>query len=498
MEPTNRKNNGTCVPTSSNSVVWDGPDIACISLCRGDKITDVVYKLATELCSLKNNLDVTKLNFEDFELGKCGLDSTIDFLQFLLDEIAKLKGDTNVSTSSALAEDPGSVVIKDTGWFKTIKNIYGEYANVISYEEFAQKTIAITTQNQKNVKTANESIASLSTLVEGINKQLETITNGTNSDLYEAQTNAIVVKGSKLTLDSFVARLETDYNTFKLNTGDTVETMALATQVTEDVTTTYPSTKSLIFKENDSISNMIYNLLLENQDLRKTVKYLIEKVGTRTIDVIIDSFSYNRASNKFVINGTINGMIGSYTITKAEVIISAIGSESVVKTFDASNNSFSINLTDINLPAEVTKFVNIKLTILDSNTGTDFIAESKIAYIDPYSNYPTLQLSSTDTQIVVGFNWTSGVQTKAITVYNTNNEIVQLSHITCNPGENEIVLSEFTVNTSYYVQLGDGVEQQISTQAYTCSLNTLTDISSVAGIGECSIATINTYLNRYE
>ncbi len=38
-------------------------------------------------------------------------------------EIAKLKGDTNVSTSSALAEDPGSVVIKDTGWFKTIKNI---------------------------------------------------------------------------------------------------------------------------------------------------------------------------------------------------------------------------------------------------------------------------------------------------------------------------------------------------------------------------------------
>ena len=248
-------------------------------------------------------------------------------------------------------------------------------------------------------------------------------------------------------------------------------------------------------KSNFTVIKMLYNFAFKK---RVIMRDLIEKVGTRTIDVIIDSFSYNRASNKFVINGTINGMIGSYTITKAEVIISAIGSESVVKTFDASNNSFSINLTDINLPAEVTKFVNIKLTILDSNTGTDFIAESKIAYIDPYSNYPTLQLSSTDTQIVVGFNWTSGVQTKAITVYNTNNEIVQLSHITCNPGENEIVLSGFTVNTSYYVQLGDGAEQQISTQAYTCSLNTLTDISSVAGIGECSIATINTYLNRYE
>ena len=498
MEPTNKKTNGTCVPTSSNSVVWDGPDIECIQLCRGDRITDVIYKLATELCSLKNNLDVTKLNFEDFELGKCGLDTTIDFLQFLLDEIAKLKGDTNVSTSDALAEDPGSVVIKDTGWFKTIKNIYGEYANVISYDEFAQKTIALTTQNQKNVKTANESISSLTTLVSSLNEQIEQITNGTNSALYEAQTDAVVTKASKLTLDSFVARLEVDYNAFKLKTGDPTESMALAVLVTADKTTTYPSNNQLDLKKNDSISNMIYNLLLENQDLRKTIKYLIEKVGTRTIDIIINSFSYNGVFNKFVINGTIDGMIGSYTITKAEVTISAIGSESIVKTFDASSNSFNINLADINLPAEVSKFVSIGLTVLDSNTGTDFTAKSNVMYVDPFSNYPTLQLTSTDTQIVVEFNWTSGVQTKAITVYNANNEIVQLSHVTCNPGDNEIVLSGFTANTSYYIQLGDGAKQQISTQVYTCSLNTLTDISSDAGIGECSIATINTYLNRYE
>lgn len=50
-----------CVPISSNCVVWQGPDIACINLCAGDTVTDVVYKLATELCQL---IDTTGIDME--------------------------------------------------------------------------------------------------------------------------------------------------------------------------------------------------------------------------------------------------------------------------------------------------------------------------------------------------------------------------------------------------------------------------------------------------
>lgn len=41
-----------CDNISSNCVIWQGPDIACINLCNGDTITEVVAKLATELCTL--------------------------------------------------------------------------------------------------------------------------------------------------------------------------------------------------------------------------------------------------------------------------------------------------------------------------------------------------------------------------------------------------------------------------------------------------------------
>tara|TARA_R110000868_G_scaffold86914_1_gene243444 strand:+ start:1431 stop:3629 length:2199 start_codon:yes stop_codon:yes gene_type:complete len=53
MIPTNSSSstNG-CDNISSNCVVWQGPDIACINLCNGDTITEVVAKLATELCTL--------------------------------------------------------------------------------------------------------------------------------------------------------------------------------------------------------------------------------------------------------------------------------------------------------------------------------------------------------------------------------------------------------------------------------------------------------------
>jgi hypothetical protein len=52
----------SCSPISSNCVVWQGPDIQCINLCTGDTISDVTYKLATELCDLKQQLDLTDLD----------------------------------------------------------------------------------------------------------------------------------------------------------------------------------------------------------------------------------------------------------------------------------------------------------------------------------------------------------------------------------------------------------------------------------------------------
>lgn len=52
-----------CLPQSSNCVTWQGPDLPCINLCKGDSVSEVVYKLATELCTVKNATDMSDVDF---------------------------------------------------------------------------------------------------------------------------------------------------------------------------------------------------------------------------------------------------------------------------------------------------------------------------------------------------------------------------------------------------------------------------------------------------
>lgn len=51
-----------CSPVSSNCVTWQGPDIQCINLCKGDTISEVTYKLAVEVCDLKSRIGLTDID----------------------------------------------------------------------------------------------------------------------------------------------------------------------------------------------------------------------------------------------------------------------------------------------------------------------------------------------------------------------------------------------------------------------------------------------------
>lgn len=52
MIPSNTNMTSPCTPVSSNCVIWQGPDISCIDLCKGDTVSDVVAALAVQLCEI--------------------------------------------------------------------------------------------------------------------------------------------------------------------------------------------------------------------------------------------------------------------------------------------------------------------------------------------------------------------------------------------------------------------------------------------------------------
>jgi hypothetical protein len=86
MKPLNIDKTG-CSNISSNCVVWQGPNIECIDLCKGDSVTEVVYKLATELCTLMDTFNLTNYDLKCFGLGGCKPSDFKEFIQLLINRI---------------------------------------------------------------------------------------------------------------------------------------------------------------------------------------------------------------------------------------------------------------------------------------------------------------------------------------------------------------------------------------------------------------------------
>ena len=105
MKPLNY-DNSPCSPTSSNCVIWQGPDLDCIKLCKGDTISDVIASLATELCNVMDQLNITNYELSCFNLVGCKPETFQELLQFLIEQICSLQGlsptDTTGKTDDVL------------------------------------------------------------------------------------------------------------------------------------------------------------------------------------------------------------------------------------------------------------------------------------------------------------------------------------------------------------------------------------------------------------
>jgi len=88
-----------CDPVSSNCVIWQGSDVECINLCKGDTVSTVVYKLATELCDLMDTFKITNFDLTCLNLAECTPKEFKELIQLLIDKICEDQGITNTTQS---------------------------------------------------------------------------------------------------------------------------------------------------------------------------------------------------------------------------------------------------------------------------------------------------------------------------------------------------------------------------------------------------------------
>lgn len=108
MKPLNLDNR-PCSPVSSNCIVWQGPDIPCIELCNGDTISDVIFKLATELCTILDQTNVSNYDLSCLGITACGPKDFQALIQLLIEKICELQGLTP-DTSKVTGTCPDCIV----------------------------------------------------------------------------------------------------------------------------------------------------------------------------------------------------------------------------------------------------------------------------------------------------------------------------------------------------------------------------------------------------
>jgi hypothetical protein len=213
-----------CNPVSSNCVIWQGPDIPCITLCNGDSISDVTYKVATEICTLVDQLSLTTPGFDLSCFPPiCPKPENIhDLIQFILDQLCDLQNGTTpagsakslVGSTSANCEDTLACLVPIASCFQ-YTNAFGDLVTQMSIKDYAAAI-------GSRVCSIVNSLTTLTNTVTDINDRLTVIEAcdpcNPPAPVIEIPVSCLTA-GTDIPIETFVQTLETTVCALQAATG---------------------------------------------------------------------------------------------------------------------------------------------------------------------------------------------------------------------------------------------------------------------------------------
>lgn len=261
-----------CSPISSNCVIWQGPDIPCINLCNGDSVSDVVAKLASKLCIIIDQLDITAYDLSCFNPVCPNPQDFQNLIQFILDKVCELEG---ISQEKALSPNcPDNCIVTIATCFQE-PDFLGNIVTTLSLKDYVIKigneVCSILTQ----ITTINNSINQLDARVTLIE---DTCCNGT---VLPTIPTSCLSGSTDIPLVTFVTDLETAFCELQDALGDpTAQNTAVNTQCvanTDEQLSNPPAQMSAIsgwVLSPATVSDTITNMWLTICDIRTAVATL--------------------------------------------------------------------------------------------------------------------------------------------------------------------------------------------------------------------------------
>lgn len=379
-----------CDPVSSNCVTWQGPDISCINLCKGDTISDVVSKLATELCDIQTSLDISGINLSCLELTAAPTD-TNGLFQVIVDQICSLDGRCDTlesaggSTSTASIEATLPVCLQYT-------NLENDLVTTLPIDEYAELVAARVCEIVADVTTLQTQVSDHETRITTL--EGNTVTQYTTPQV----TPSCVLPSVATDIDVVIDELEDQFCTLNSALGGSTEILSVSSNQCENLSSAPQLSSDGIMSSlagwNTSVTNLaqsLENMWLTICDMRSAIKTVQETCCTISCADVI-----------FAVTGSFTG--GTITLDFTGTIIPGVMTEC-----DPTGADVVIS--------DGTNTYNTEVSVLDAitnnNTATIDISATQL---DQYADYTfTITLCVTNGTITCN-------KEKSITITNPDTE----------------------------------------------------------------------------
>jgi hypothetical protein len=448
MKPLNIDKSG-CSNTSSNCVVWQGPNIECIDLCKGDSITEVVYKLAVELCTIMDTFNLDNYDLKCFAGGACKPTDFKEFIQLVINKICYVQScsgclnscdpcdTTSPSTNVPTATTPSNPIVPIAPAFYYV-NPQGDTVTTMPVD-----TYAVTIGNK--VSNMVTQISTIDATLVNHNARITTLEVAPPPVLVLPDiTPVCVLLSTPFPINVVLASLEQQFCELRVATGTPNNIFtgigkqpaglpsapALANPLT--VMSALPGFVTTVQNEADSISNLWVTI----SDMRLAIQNVIDNyLPSDCSGIGLTVFAtYTSPNVTIYVNGTIPGTFVNtfptgtlFTITDS-FKGSAQFSINIISILNSlSGFTFDITTTPLNPASNL--FINASPSFTSTITGSQ--CQSLLNYtIENQANCAVVTYTPTPVSIQYTFTTAALVATYKIELYNaiTNALLATNSH----------------------------------------------------------------------
>lgn len=466
MKPLNL-NKESCNPISSNCVVWQGPDIECINLCKGDSVTEVVYKLATELCDLLEKFNVDNYDISCFNLLECAPDDFEGLIQLLIDKVCACCGETPIV-------DPGTGAL---GCPDCEVNICSEF-----FYQNPQGDTITTMQLKDYVVAIGNRVCQLIGQIDTINSTLQNhetrIINLENApvptvDIPQIQPNCVLP--SQFTdIDVVLDALEEQFCELRTATGNPQAIYQAILQQCAGLNNANQlsgsGTMSNIPGWSASISNLanaMNNVWLTICDIRSAIQTIQAnccETGCDGISISMNAILDSPTSLTVYFTGSVTpGFIDCATGSVLNIVDAQGGTANIALPLLSNNllndaGGYTINLNSI--PVDGNYDINITLTHCFQDTGSSSQCSGiATTFVAASINCPVVTLTPSQTSIQYSFIWIGAVPNNVtVSLLDAGSNFIasNIEGVSSNGQSVTGAFNGLTPGTNYFVQLSVG------------------------------------------